>query len=201
MKAVMVEMLPHWLAERKNSEAAKWDEMWDGVLHMPPMPNEMHQDFEDALAAYLRYRWAKPRGAKVFTQIDLTLPDVPDWTRNYRVPDLLLLTPDRYEIRKGTHFSGAPLVVGEVYSPGDETYEKLPFYATLGVPEVWVFDRDTRAPEVHVLTGSVYQLRAADPDGWLRSAASGVEFRQTRAGKVWVRITGDEASAEELPDD
>lgn len=201
MKVVMAEILPHWLAERKSSEAAQWDEMWEGVLHMPPMPNEMHQDFEGALAAYLRYRWARPRRAKVFGQINLAPADEPDWTQNYRVPDLLLLTPDRYGIRKGSHFAGAPLVVVEVYSSGDETYEKLPFYATLGVPEVWIFDRDTKEPEVRVLVGGAYQIRAADADGWLRSPATEVEFRQTNPGKVWLRIAGDDTTAEELPDD
>lgn len=202
MKAVMAEMLPHWLAERKNSEAAQWDEMWEGVLHMPPMPNRFNQRFARDLLIFLQVRWAKPRGAEVHQEVNLTtVADEEHWTLNYRIPDLVMLTKDRLSIDKNEYMAGTPLVVVEVRSPGDETDEKLPFYAALGVPEVWVFDRDMRTPEVRTLVAGTYQLRSADADGWLRSPAAGVEFRQTRPGKVWVRIGGDDASAEELPDD
>jgi Uma2 family endonuclease len=202
MKAVMTEMPKHWLAERRNSEAAQWDEMWEGVLHMPPMPNRFHQRFARDLLIYLQARWAKPRAGEVHQEVNLTTPaDEDHWTLNYRIPDLVLLPKDRFHIDKVEYMVGAPLVVIEVHSPKDETYEKLPFYAGLSVPEVWVFERDTRAPEVRTLVDDKYQLLAADPDGWLRSPAAGVEFRQTRPGKVWVRIAGDDATSEELPDD
>lgn len=164
------------------------------------MPNTMHQDFEGALAAYLRYEWARPLGSRVYQQINLCPPNEPDWTLNYRVPDILLLTPAQFGIDQGTHFAGAPLVVVEIHSPGDETYEKFPFYAGLGVPEVWVFDRDSRAPEIHVLAAGSYQLQPPGADGWHRSQAAGVEFRQTQPARVWVRIGGDDATAEELPE-
>ena len=42
MRAVIAEIPKHWLAERKNSESAQRDEYWDGVLHMPPMPNGIY---------------------------------------------------------------------------------------------------------------------------------------------------------------
>jgi hypothetical protein len=44
MKAVMSEALPDVLDWRRRTGADCWDEMWDGVLHMPPMPNRIHQD-------------------------------------------------------------------------------------------------------------------------------------------------------------
>jgi Uma2 family endonuclease len=200
MQAVIANMPRHWIEERKNSEAGQWDEMWNGVLHMPPMPNTMHQDFEGSLAAYLRYRWARPTGNKVYQQINLCPANERDWPLNYRVPDILLLTPAQFGINRGTHFAGAPLVVVEIKSPGDESYEKFPFYAGIGVQEVWVFDRDSRTPEIHVLVAGAYELQSPAVDGWHRSAATGVEFRQTRPGWVWVRVNGDEATAEELPE-
>jgi Uma2 family endonuclease len=202
MKAVMVEMPPHWLHERSKSDAAQWDEMWDGVRHMPPMPNRMHQDFSYELMSFLRTRWAKPRGARVNQEVNLTTPaDEHRWTKNYRIPDLVLLTPDRFGIDKNEYMAGAPLVVVEIRSPGDETDDKLPFYAGLGVPEVWVFDRDTKTPEVYELAGGTYNRRAADADGWVRSPASGVEFRHTRPGAVRVRVAGDDATAADLPEE
>ena len=42
-------------------------------------------------------------------------------------------------------------MVVEIQSPGDETYEKLPFYAELGVSEVWIINRDSRSIEVYAL--------------------------------------------------
>lgn len=202
MRAVITVMPKHWLEERKNSEAAQWDEMWNGVLHMPPMPNGMHLDFEGDLRDYLKRWWAKPNGGLVRFETNLTTPeDEAAWTLNYRIPDLVLVDRARLHIDKNTYMAGAPLVVVEIRSPGDETYDKFPFYAGLGVPEVWVFDRDTKVPEVHVLgPGPVYQPLPAGPDGWVRSPATGVEFRATGTGKLGIRIGTDPATAAELPD-
>jgi Uma2 family endonuclease len=135
----------------------------------------------------------------VFQQINLAPPDEPDWTKNYRVPDILLLTPDRFAINHDTHFAGAPLVV-EIRSPDDETFEKFGFYAGLGVPEVWVFDRDTRTPQLFALGPGGYAALAAGPDGWTRSPAAGVEFRPAAGNRVRARVGGDDATAEDLPD-
>lgn len=203
MRAVISQMPNHWIEERKNSEAAQWDEMWNGVLHMPPMPNGMHQDFAGDLRDYLKRHWAKHRRDLVRIDANLTTPeDEAHWTLNYRIPDLVIVDAARRHIDKNTYIAGAPLVVVEIASPGDETYDKFPFYAGLGVPEVWVIHRDTRTPEIHMLSeGSVYRPIAPSADGWLRSPATGVEFRQTETGKLWARITGDDSTACELPSD
>lgn len=202
MRAVIANMPKHWLEERKNSEVAQWDEMWDGVLHMPPMPNRMHQRFGRDLQIYLQLMWARPRGAEVHQEVNLTTPeDEAHWTLNYRIPDLVLLAPDRFHIDKNEYMVGPPLVVVEIHSPGDEAYDKFPFYAGLGVPEVWVFDRDTRVPELHEMTtGPGYRVLAAGGDGWVRSPATGVEFRPLGNGRVAARIDGDPATLRELPD-
>ena len=52
MRAVIAEMPKHWLEERSRSEIGQRDEMWEGVLHMPPMPNRMHQVFVRDLLIY-----------------------------------------------------------------------------------------------------------------------------------------------------
>src|SRR6185437_14158117 len=149
MKAVMPSILPDIQAMRQRSGADRWDEMWEGVLHMPPMPNRNHQDLEGSLESYLRFYWAPPRQAKVYHQINLAA--IGGWSNNYRIPDLVLLSPERFAIDRNEFFEGAPDVVVEIHSPGDETYEKMPFYRDLGVPEVWIIHRDSREPEIHVL--------------------------------------------------
>jgi len=202
MRAVIADLPKHWLKERMNSEIGQWDEMWNGVLHMPPMPNRMHQLFAFRLQSYLWEHWAKPCGSQVNQEVNLTTPeDEAQWTHNYRIPDLVLLTPDRFGIEKNEYMAGAPLVVVEVKSPNDETYDKFPFYAALGVPEVWVFDRTTRVPELYTLgAAAAYEPVPAGPDGWIASPATGVEFRPTGTGKVTAQMVGDPASATELPD-
>ena len=46
MKAVMPSVPPEILEWRKRTGADRWDEMWEGVLHMGPTPNYDHQDLE-----------------------------------------------------------------------------------------------------------------------------------------------------------
>jgi len=36
MRAVMSAIFPDIVAFRKQMGADRWDEMWEGVLHMPP---------------------------------------------------------------------------------------------------------------------------------------------------------------------
>jgi Uma2 family endonuclease len=199
MKAVMSRVPPEILAWRKETGADQWDEVWNGVLHMVPCPNREHQDLVGSMEALLRFRWARPRGAKVYHDINLAPRD--GWPNNYRIPDLVLLTPERFDIDRNEYFEGAPDVVVEIHSPGDEAYEKLEFYAGLGVPEVWIVDRDSKRPEIHKLTAEGYEEQKSEPDGWLKSRATGVELRQGRPGKLEMRVAGDDSVLEEMPAD
>ena len=200
MKSVMLDTPSYVLDWRKSTGADHWDEMWDGVLHMPPPPNVGHQDLEGALEAYLRRHWAPASGGKVYHQVAVAASAV-GWTENYRVPDLVLLLPDCLAVNRGQYLEGPPDVAVEIHSPGDETYEKFPFYAALGAPEVWIIHRDTKAPEIHVLKRGRYKKLAARADGWLRSPGTGTELRVGRPGNLAVRLAGDEASRQELPGD
>ena len=65
MKAVMPEIPPQFVAWRKQTGNDKFDEMWEGVLHMAPAPSRSHQDFHYELLTWLRSHWALPRGNRV----------------------------------------------------------------------------------------------------------------------------------------
>ncbi|HTU17986.1 MAG TPA: Uma2 family endonuclease [Gemmataceae bacterium] len=196
MKAVMPSLLPDVQAMRKRTGADRWDEMWEGVLHMPPMPNRDHQDLEFCLESYLRFYWAPTCQGKVYHQINLAA--IGGWMSNYRIPDLVLLLPQRFAIDRNEYFEGAPDVVVEIRSPGDETYEKLPFYRDLGVPEAWVIDRDTRIPEMHVLKRGRYKKQSATAQGWVRSPNMRIEMAGLN-GKLAVRLAGDDSTRQDLP--
>ena len=40
------------------------------------------------------------------------------WPNNYRIPDLVLLTPERFDIDCNEYFDGGPDAVVEIRSPG-----------------------------------------------------------------------------------
>jgi Uma2 family endonuclease len=198
MKAVMPSLLPDIQAIRKKTGADQWDEMWEGVLHMPPAPNRGHQDLEGSLESYLRFYWAPTCQGKVYHQINLAA--IGGWPDNYRIPDLVLLLPQRFAIDRNEYFEGPPDVVVEIHSPGDEAYEKLPFYRDLGVPEVWIIHRDTREPEIYVLKRNRYKKQSATAHGWVRSPHLRIEMASAK-GKLAVRLTGDDATRQDLPPD
>jgi hypothetical protein len=77
----------------------------------------------------------------------------------------------------------------------------LEFFARIGVPEVWVVNRDTRAPQVFRLATSGYEELQADSDHWLRSPITGVWLRPGAAGKLEVQLGCEAATRRALPQD
>jgi hypothetical protein len=61
--------------------------------------------------------------------------------------------------------SGHAELVVEILSPDDESREKLDFYAMCKIPEYWIVHPITRAIEVDVLAGDVYELAKPDASG------------------------------------
>ena len=197
VRDVLPDVTPEYLEERKRKGLDHRDEMWEGILHMPPMPNCHHQEFQWYLETFLR-RHLRRKGIEVYHEVNLASPG--GRPSDYRIPDLVLIGPSRGEINRNDYIEGAPDVVVEIESPGDETREKMPFYAKIGVPEVWIVGRDTKAFEVHLLRGGVYERRPPGPGGWVASPFAGVEGRP-RDGKLLLRLAGDDATLEALPED
>lgn len=124
------------LERRRRSGADVHDEVWEGVLHMAPAPSGAHDDLQQQLAELLG-----PPGRAAGM-----LPTVGGFNvgeeDDFRVPDGGL----RRERVVTTYYPTAALVF-EVRSPGDETPEKLPFYAAHGVDEVLIVDPQARTVE------------------------------------------------------
>ncbi len=126
------------LERRKRWGADTHDEVWKGVLHVVPAPDVGHALISQRLAVILDGP-AHAAGLQA-AMAEFNLGSGED----YRVPDGGLLDPGV----SGTWLVTAPLVV-EILSPGDETWEKLPFYAAHHVDEILIVDPDAR--EVHWL--------------------------------------------------
>jgi len=198
VKAVMPQVPEEILRWRSRTGADRWDEMWEGVLHMAPAPTRQHQRLAVQIHAWLETYWARPRGGEV--DLSINVASVGGWPHDYRIPDLVLLTPDRFPIDRDDYLEGAPAVVVEIRSPGDETLEKLPFYAKLGVPEVWSIDRDSRAPQILRLSGNDYEEVPPDVEGWLQSPVTDVRLRAEPGNKLAIQIHDAPASRRLLPE-
>ncbi len=188
MKAVILDLPASFLEQRRRQGADQWDERWDGVLHMPAAPNREHQNLEGELEGWLRLYWARPSGSRGYHQINLALPG--GWPDDYRIPDLILVMPDRFQIDCNEYFEGPPTAVVEIHSPGDESYEKLGFYEALGVPEVWIIHRDTQSVEIWSRIGQQLTARKPTADGWLDSPATGLRLRTVRENRLEIEPVG-----------
>ena len=73
-------------------------------------------------------------------------------------------------------------MVFEILSPRDESYVKLGFYASLGVPEVIMVEPEARKIEIWKLNAGSYVQLLPTPDGTFVSAQLEVSFR-TIAGE------------------
>lgn len=198
MRAVMPVVSPDILAQRKRTGADRYDEMWDGVLHLAPVANRAHQDFAFQLQWYLRTYWAPRFDARAYGEINIA--SVGGWPNDYRVPDVVLLLPDRSAIDRNEYFEGAPTAVVEIHSPGDEAHDKLPFYYDLGVREVWVIHRDTKVPEMYVPGRRRYRRVRPNGGGWLKGPATKVELKHAPPDRLTVRVGGDAGTIRELPE-
>jgi Uma2 family endonuclease len=172
------------LEERRSRGADRWDEMWDGVLHMVlvPVPSGPHQRFLSQLALALSLL-ARAHGLVGSHTTELYRPGV--GRDDYRTPDLAFYQP-RYATDRGVE--GRAELAVEIRSPNDETYDKLPFYAEMEVQELLVVEPHTCEVELFVLIGGRLER------GELRSHALGVSF-ETVDGPA-LRITWDGGSAD-----
>lgn len=138
----MLEVPQALLEERRARGADRWDEMWEGELHMVPPPSEQHQAVGTALLRALA-PLAEAHGLVARYVTGLFRPGVDD---DYKVPDQLYARP---ELRSQRGFEGGASLVVEILSPNDETYAKLDWYASVGVDEVLVIEPETRRVELY----------------------------------------------------
>jgi Uma2 family endonuclease len=125
-RAILLRAPEQFLAERRR--LGHGDEMWDGVLHMtPPPPVEHARAIEEV----------ERRLAGLGGTLCRKLLIQGDGERDYRIADLAVVDA-----------AGRIELVVEVLAPGDESRDKLPWYAARGVPEVWLVDPVTMAIEV-----------------------------------------------------
>src|SRR5436190_1607075 len=155
MRAVLVHVTDQELAHRRSIGGDRWDEMWEGVLHMTPAPSLEHQRILGRLVAFLEPLLRSSKRGTLLPGVNVFRT-----ATDYRIPDLTFVAAGREHVLSEAGVrEGGPDAVIEIRSPEDETYEKLPFYASIGTREVVVIDRDTKQPEVYRLAGAARTKR------------------------------------------
>ena len=183
MRVLMLDT-PQWLLdERRRLGQDVRDEMWDGVLHTVPPPGGPHQllstRFVMAVGPLAQRAGLEPL-------METGLFRTPD---DYRVPDQSYCRPEHLSDRGAER---AELVV-EVRSERDETYEKAPWYAQMGVQEMIVLHPHDRRVELFRAPGGQFVPVQTGADGELVSDVLGIALR-TVGGKLEITWSGGSAT-------
>jgi Uma2 family endonuclease len=128
------------LEERRAKGLDGHDEVWDGVYVMSPLANNEHQRLTSELVVALHGIVSAKGLGRIYPGAIVSDRDV-DWTKNYRVPDVLVFLNGTTAEDRDTHWFGGPDFAIEIVSPGDRSLEKLDFYATVNTRELLVIDR------------------------------------------------------------
>ena len=127
--------LDELLERRRRSGLDRLDEVWEGVLHLVAAPRGEQAYITQQLAVALG-RPARDAGlVPAMGRFNLGESE-----HDYRVPDGGV----HRERPRGAWLATAAIVI-EIVSPGDESWEKLPFYARQRVDEVLIVDPQERA--------------------------------------------------------
>jgi Uma2 family endonuclease len=122
MKAIVRQVNPAELERRRKLGLDRWDEVWEGVLHLAPAPTPEHQRIVKQLVLFLSPVLQKWKRGTLHVAVNVFRERGP--VEDYRIPDLVFLSNEREDlIAKDGVRGGGPDAVIEVRSPDDETYE------------------------------------------------------------------------------
>jgi Uma2 family endonuclease len=164
----MLDVPESLLDERRRLGLDVFDEVWEGVLHMVPPPSGEHQRLGSKLTAVLLAA-ADRRGLVASHETGLFAAD-----DDYRVPDIIASLPSDCSHRG---VDGTAELAVELRSPGDESYDKLPWYAARGVAEMLIVDPTTRRFELYRNDGGTAVTVTPDADGSVTLDTLGVRLR------------------------
>jgi len=143
------------IEQRKRLDQDRKDEIWEGVYHMAPAPRDTHADIQQQLAVLLDAP-ARQAGLRPLIAGEFNIGEQDD----FRVPYGGLL---RGREPATWHFTAALAV--EIVSPGDESWQKLPFYAAHQVDELLILDPATRSIDWLGLDENAGEYRAIERSG------------------------------------
>ncbi|MFN0051018.1 MAG: Uma2 family endonuclease [Planctomycetales bacterium] len=169
------------IASRQREGLDQHDEIWEGTYVVSPAANNEHQELVSKLTMVFGMIIDLAGLGRTFPGVNISDREV-NWHENYRVPDLAIFLNQTQARDLGTHWVGGPDFAVEVVSPGDRSWEKLPFYSQVGVRELLFIDRDPWRLELYRLQEGILAPAGASelPDSAvLESRMLPVRFRVT----------------------
>jgi Uma2 family endonuclease len=174
------------IRQRQKMGIDRWDEVWEGVYVVPPSASNPHHFLASKLITILnpiianQVRGPAQAGANVSDRRK-------GWEKSFRCPDVVVVLKEGKAVDCTTHWMGGPDFLIEIESPGDDTYEKIPFYSKIGVRELLIIHHDTRRLRLYRHDGKkLVQVGQADAEGGgpLESEVIPVKFlfKATKAG-------------------
>jgi Uma2 family endonuclease len=169
--------------QRKESGADRFDEVWEGVYFVSPIPNVEHQLLVGRLCAIFQVVVDAVGGGMAFPGVNVSDREE-GWTHNYRGPDAAVVLKGNPAKNCGTHWCGGPDLLVEIVSPDDRSREKLAFYSQVGVRELLIVDREPWELELYRLeAGELRSVGRSSPEGstQLQSVVLPLNFRLVNA--------------------
>ena len=136
---------------------SRFEEVWEGVVVMPPMPNNEHQDIQFKLLLPIAAVVEDPAVGTVTAGVNISDREA-EWTHHFRGPDVVVYLDTNPAINHGTHWQGGPDFLVEIISSGEDPYAKFDFYARVGTREVLILHRDPWLIELFQLKEAVLEL-------------------------------------------
>lgn len=150
------------IERRKRLGQDRHDEMWEGVYHMAPAPRNAHGDIQQQLAELLG-PLARQAGIHPMLAGEFNIGEKED----FRVPDGGL-----FRARENALWNPTAALAVEILSPGDEAWQKLPFYAAHHVDELLFVDPATHEIDWLGLDKSIGEYRAIERSGLIEMGPS-----------------------------
>ena len=177
------------IRRRREAGTDRYDEVWEGLYVMCAMPSLEHQRLVAEFTTVLTEAVMRPGRGVVYPGANVTDREE-DWEDNYRCPDVVVVLRESAERCRDVESAllGGPDFLIAVRSPGDKTLDKLEFYSSIGVRELLVVDRDSKAMTLFRLADSRL-CEAAMADEWLISDTVRMAFRTRPDEMIEIRTT------------
>jgi Uma2 family endonuclease len=170
------------IARRKALGHDRYDEVWDGVYIMSPLPNDEHQQLVTRVTYIMEDAVGLPGLGDVRPGINLS-DRVKGWKKNYRIPDVVVFLKGGIAVNHGTHWVGGPDWLTEIVSPEEDPGPKLEFYEKIRAREVLIIHRDPWSIELYQLQNDKLVLSGKsdlDEPNELKSAVLPLSFQMVQ---------------------
>ncbi len=143
----------HWLEEKLKEQrrvygSDRYDDVWEGVYFMAPLPNDEHQEILGEFLYVLGTTINVPHLGNVRPGVNLAA-SADDWEYDYRVQDAIVFLANTAAKCYHDFWTGPADFVLEITTAGDRTYEKIAFYSRIGVRELLILNRQKSSLELY----------------------------------------------------